>query len=143
MNFNIDLNVAELQKRVDQVVKQFPEAGEQCIERACLIVEGQSRENCPVDLGTLRESITHKTVRKRGEVEGYVYTNEEYAPHVEFGTGIYADNGQGRQTPWVYKTRDGKFYKTQGQAPKKFISNALISERDKVVAEFRRFLDHV
>lgn len=29
-----------------------------------------------------------------------VYTNSEYAPYIEYGTGIYASAGNGRQTPW-------------------------------------------
>lgn len=143
MNFNVDIDTAELDKKVRELIKNFPEAGEQCINRACLIVEAKAKENTPVDLGTLRASITHKVFPQNGTIEGYVYTNEEYAPHVEFGTGIYADNGQGRQTPWKFQDKDGNWYKTVGQQPKKFISNALDTEREKVAQEFRRFLDYV
>ena len=143
MNFNIDLDTTELDKKVRELIKNFPEAGEQCIERACLVVEAKAKENCPVDLGTLRASITHKPVKQNGTIEGYVYTKEEYAPYVEFGTGIYADNGQGRQTPRRFKDKDGQWHLINGQQPKKFISNALKSERDKVAQEFRRFLDYV
>lgn len=143
MNFTVDLDTTELDRKVHELIKSFPEAGGQCIERACLVVEDKAKDNCPVDLGTLRASITHKAVKQNGTIEGYVYTNEEYAPHVEFGTGIYADNGQGRQTPWKFKDRKGNWHTIEGQQPKKFISNALKSERDRVAQEFRRFLDYV
>lgn len=143
MRVNVELDTRELEKKLAEAIKNFPEAGEQCIENACMIVEAKSKENCPVDWGTLRTSITHKTVREGKSIDGYVFTNEEYAPHVEFGTGIYADNGQGRQTSWKFKDKDGIWHRTVGQEPKKFISNALKTEQDKVVREFRRFLDYV
>lgn len=44
------------------------------------VVEGYAKENCPVDTGNLRNSITHQG----GEGCEYVGTNVEYAPYVEF-----------------------------------------------------------
>ena len=42
---------------------------------------------CPVDEGNLRKSIS-TTVEKEGTtVTGVVYTNNDHAAHVEFGTG--------------------------------------------------------
>lgn len=143
MNVNVDLDFSELDKKVREVLKNFPEAGEQCINRACIIVENKAKENCPVDLGTLRESITHKAVKQDGNIEGYVYTKEEYAPHVEFGTGIYADNGQGRNTPWTFVDKDGNWHRTEGQPAKKFLTKAVQTEREKVAQEFKRFLEYV
>jgi hypothetical protein len=42
----------------------------------------------------------------------------------EFGTGIYAEDGQGRTTPWVYEGRDGKMHMTRGTHPRPFLRNA-------------------
>lgn len=143
MKADITLDVKEFNKRLEEVLRKFPEAGEKCMEKACLVVESKAKHNAPVDYGTLRSSITHKTVKTSQGVEGYVYTKEEYAPHVEFGTGIYAENGKGRQATWKYQDKDGNWYTTKGQSPKKFLSNAMVSERDKIIKEFRRLLDHV
>lgn len=64
------------------------------LNRACIIVEDSAKDKCPVETGTLRNSITHEV---DGNV-GTIGTNLAYAPYVEFGTGIYATAGNGRQT---------------------------------------------
>ena len=43
-------------------------------------VEGYAKEDCPVDTGNLRNSLTHTA----GEDCEYVGTNVEYARYVEF-----------------------------------------------------------
>lgn len=50
-------------------------------------VRGEAVDLCPVDTGELRESIMTEVTGHKSEVEGIVYTNKEYAPYVEFGTG--------------------------------------------------------
>lgn len=63
--------------------------------KACVLVETTAKEKVPVETGTLKRSITH-------EIEGntgIVGTNMEYAPYVEYGTGLFATNGDGRKTP--------------------------------------------
>lgn len=52
------------------------------LERACLIVEADARERCPVDTGQLQASITSEV----DGLTGSVGTNVEYAPYVELGT---------------------------------------------------------
>lgn len=138
----VDVDTRELEARVRELLRQFPEAGEECMQRACLHVEGKAKQNAPVDTGTLRSSITHKVVRSGDDTEGIIYTNEEYAPYVEFGTGIYAEEG-GRTSPWKYKGSDGNWYITSGQKAKKFLSKAIVSEQDKIIEEFKRFLNNV
>ena len=68
---------------------------EQGISKACLLVERAARENASIDKGTgeLARSITSEA---RG-LTGEVYTPLEYAPYREYGTGLYAENGNGRQ----------------------------------------------
>lgn len=91
------------------------------LNRACILVENDAKVKCPVDDGTLRNSITHRVEDKTG----YVYTNVEYAPYVEYGTGIWAEEGNGRQTPWVYCDDEGEFHTTIGQHPQPYMRPAL------------------
>ena len=65
------------------------------LTEACMVVEKDAKKKCPVDDGTLRGSITSEVE----DNQGIVGTNVEYAPYVEFGTGLFAANGDGRQTP--------------------------------------------
>ena len=46
--------------------------------------EGYAKDNCPVDTGRLRNSITH--AEKIDKQSTYIGTNVEYAPYVEAGS---------------------------------------------------------
>lgn len=65
------------------------------LTKCALIVEAEAKLKCPVDTGELRQSITHNVYDDYAEVG----TNYEYAPYVEFGTGLFAAKNDGRQTP--------------------------------------------
>lgn len=74
-------NNDELFKNIEEFLnKTLPDALEKGMAQACIQVEGTARENCPVDDGQLRQSITHDVQREKDGVEGYVGTNVEYAP---------------------------------------------------------------
>lgn len=118
----------ELQKRLDKFNVNEQKL-KQILEQACLIVENQARRDCPVDAGVLRNSIKSKVEGK----EGVVGTNIEYAPYVEFGTGLYAAHGDGRQTPWSYQDDKGEWHTTIGQHPHPFLGPALEMNREKIV----------
>lgn len=45
--------------------------------------EGYAKDDCPVDTGRLRNSISHKVEEQEEAV--YIGTNVEYAPYVEYG----------------------------------------------------------
>ena len=56
------------------------------IKKITVEVQGQAKGLAPVDTGTLRNSI--RMNYDSNKKEGKVYTNNEYATYVEFGTGI-------------------------------------------------------
>lgn len=103
----------------------------QGLERACLVVENDAKQKCPVNDGTLRNSITHKVEGDQGEVG----SDLEYAPYVEYGTGIYSSKGNGRKTPWSYQDEEGNWWRTVGQHPKPYLIPALEENREKVAKE--------
>lgn len=108
---------------------------EKKVEKACLVVETQAKQDCPVDQGILRASITSETEVTGEEIVGRIGSNLEYAPYVHNGTGIYAVNGDGRKTPWFYKVNAGKYkggHLTVGQKPQPFLEYASIFNRDKI-----------
>ena len=110
-----------------------PQVVNRALNRAGLIVENEAKMRCPVGkTGLLRNSIQHKIYNNN---ECIVGTNVEYAPYVEFGTGKYAANGDGRQTPWVYRTADGEFYWTEGQEPQPYLQPALEENLERVKRE--------
>lgn len=109
------------------------------LDRACIIVENQAKINCPVKYGTLRSSITHEV----DGIEGVVGTNTEYAPYVEYGTGLFSSEGTGRQTPWSYQDEMGEWHTTIGQHPQPYLGLALNQQRKAVIDYIQREISNV
>ncbi|SHJ64892.1 phage protein, HK97 gp10 family [Hathewaya proteolytica DSM 3090] len=122
----------------DEVSKNLENASDELMEKimknftkAMIQVERDVKINCPVDEGRLRASITHEVENTDEVIEGAIFTNVEYAPFVEMGTGIYAENG--RQTPWYYQDKNGNTVKTVGQNGKHFMQDAADKNKDKLL----------
>lgn len=97
--------------------------------KACAIVEASAKQKAPKGNGDLRRSITSKIE----EYEGIVYTPLEYAPYVEYGTGLFAEEGGRTDVPWVYQDDEGEWHSTSGMKPHPFMRPALEENRDKIV----------
>lgn len=69
--------------------------------KACAFVEGEAKKKAPKGNGELRRSIESRVENNGGDIVGVVSTPLEYAPYVEYGTGMHAEKG-GRQGWWVY-----------------------------------------
>lgn len=130
----IKVDDKELLEKLQQFIdKGLDDAVSQGMEKACIYVEGNAKQNAPVDDGQLRQSITHDVDVDSNNVVGYVGTNVEYAPYVEVGTGIYATNGDGRQdVPWRYQSADGKWHTTKGQKANPFMQKAIDESRNNI-----------
>ena len=85
-----------------------------------------------VDTGRLQGSITHR----EGDDFTAIGTDVEYAIYHEVGTGIYASEGGGRQTPWRYKDANGQWHVTRGVKPLHFLKNAVADNTD----EYKRII---
>ena len=72
------------------------------MQDACDLVEGSAKGKAPKDTEALRRSITNRVEVIGNEVSGIVFTPLEYAPYIEYGTGLYAENGNGTSGYWVY-----------------------------------------
>jgi HK97 gp10 family phage protein len=121
---------------LDNVLNAIEDIGDtngvkQAMAKACLLVEAEARKKAPKDTGALRRSITSKVDADNGDIKGIVYTPLEYAPYVEYGTGLFAQDG-GRKTPWRYKDDDGSFYTTVGQHPQPFLHPSLNENVDEI-----------
>ena len=138
----VELDVTEVDDNLAKLLRKLPEATIKAMTKASLLVEEEAKNNCPVDTGTLRSSINHEVVREGEDIAGYVYTNEEYAVHVHFGTGIYAGSG-GSGRSWKFKDRKGVWHQTVGQEAKPFLQDAINSKQGEIKAELKKVLDYV
>lgn len=105
------------------------------MQKACLVVERDAKQYCPVDTGTLRASIQHRVDFNTKEITGTVFSSLSYAPYIHQGTGIYAIDGNGRKAPWKYQSMAGKYkgwHITKGNRPKPFLDFARIYNVNKV-----------
>jgi HK97 gp10 family phage protein len=104
------------------------------VQKACALVERTAKQKAPKDTGALRRSITSKVEHDGTDVVGIVYTPLEYAPYVEYGTGLFAEGGDGRKdVPWRYQADDGSFYITSGQHPQPYMRPALDENRAQIL----------
>lgn len=103
-------------------------------------VAAQAAKGSPVaDIngGGLRNSWQYIVDENEGSVT--IGSPLEYAVYQEFGTGIYAVNGDGRKTPWVYKSeKDGEFHRTSGSKPHRMLKNAF----DKTIPKAEKALEN-
>lgn len=76
------------------------------IKKATIKVQGDAKLLAPVDTGRLRNSIQAETKEIGGKVVGRIFTNLEYAPYVEFGTGQ-----RGEASPSPPKSPDDLYYR--------------------------------
>ncbi|MBP3339785.1 MAG: HK97 gp10 family phage protein [Lachnospiraceae bacterium] len=75
-------------KKLDVIEEVFKSgAMERAVHRGCKTVQAEAKLLCPVDKGELRNSISTKVEVSNSHVIGKVYTNKEYGPYVELGTG--------------------------------------------------------
>lgn len=97
--------------------------------KACALVERSAKQKAPKDTGALRRSITSEV----NGTTGIVFTPLEYAPYVEFGTGLFAENGGRMDVPWNYQDDKGEWHSTSGQKPQPFMRPALNENREAIV----------
>ena len=118
------------------VLQKIQETGEQFLEEVGGEVEAQTKRNTKVDTGKTKNSWEHIVDADKMEVQiGSRYKNALWE---ELGTGIYALNGDGRKTKWVYRTKDGKFHATVGKKPRRALYRAFESKKNLIIREARR-----
>lgn len=113
----------------------------EAVGQACALVEAAAKKKAPKDNGALRRSITSEVQKEGGDIVGVVYTPLEYAPYVEYGTGLFAEDGNGRKdVPWHYKDDKGEWHSTSGQKPQPFLRPALEENREQITRLLREGL---
>ena len=114
---------------------------EKAIQQSCLLVERDAKQKAPKGTGGLRRSITSKVVSNDEDIQGVVYTPLFYAPYVEYGTGLFAENGNGRKdVPWNYKDEKGDWHTTSGMEPNPYMRPALNQNREQIVQMIKEAL---
>lgn len=140
-----------------KVTEALEKAGKQWLEDATRILLNQTVQNSRVDTGQTKSSWKRVVEGDRG----IVGSTSENALWEEFGTGHYAVNKDGRQTPWyvpvegytghkkptfngkvviVYGKGGKAFYKTNGKRPTRPLENAKNSTEKKIQKRLEQLL---
>lgn len=111
------------------------------VSRAGKKVQAYAKLLCPVNSGELRQSILESTRIEQGHITSTIYTNKEYAPYVEFGTGPAGEmdhkgispkvNPTYTQHGWSYMD-GGEWIYTNGQPAQPFMYPALKNNKEKI-----------
>lgn len=110
--------------------------------RACAVVEAAAKKKAPKDTGELRRSITSKVEASDDEIKGIVYTPLEYAPYVEYGTGLFAESGGRKDVPWFYVDEKGEWHITSGMHPQPYMRPALNESRLEILRILKEGLNN-
>lgn len=102
------------------------------VGKACALVERSAKQKAPKGSGELRRSITSKVETEGTDVTGTVFTPLEYAPYVEFGTGLFAEEGGRKDVPWNYQDDKGEWHSTSGMKPRPYMRPALDENREQI-----------
>ena len=106
---------------------------ERSLGMACALVERAAKQKAPKDNGDLKERIKSEVEHNGDEIQGVVFAPLEYAPYVEYGTGLFAEKGGRKDVPWHYQDDEGKWHTISGQKPKPFMRPALDENRDQIL----------
>ena len=122
----------ELDKKLSKMLSV--EDLEKALGKACAVVERSAKEKAPKGkTGDLRKFITSRIEMQNGVPVGIVFSPLEYAPYVEYGTGLFAEEGGRQDVPWAYEDEEtGELIWTSGQKPHPFMRPALNENREKI-----------
>lgn len=127
----IDIDVLNLEQVLDGIAE--PDKIRGALKKSCALVERDAKIKAPKDTGALRRSITSEIVTEDGDIAGIVFTPLEYAPYVEYGTGLFAESGGRKDVPWNYQDDEGNWHSTSGQRPQPYMRPALNENREEII----------
>ena len=127
---------------INELLNSLEELGDldnikDALGNACALVERSAKQKAPKDTGELRRSITSKVEGNGADIQGVIYTPLEYAPYVEFGTGLFAENGGRQDVPWNYQDDEGEWHSTSGMKPRPFMRPALNENREEILRKIK------
>ena len=94
----------------------------------------KAKEKVGVGTGELRADTKSLGAEIVGdEVRGAVGNTSDHAIYHHQGTGIYAVNGNGRKTPWVYEDpKTGEKIYTRGSKPNPYLKDTIEQEQSTI-----------
>lgn len=120
MNFNYNIKFTDNTPRLLEALDSWAERvltiwGMTVQDYAQLLVPTGTADSTGIEGyvgGALKQSLTFVLDLAKKTVT--IGSNLFYSVYVELGTGIFAEKGNGRKTPWVWMDFNGKWHFTRG-----------------------------
>lgn len=128
-NIKLELHDDEVKAAIESKAIAF-------LHEAAGEMESQVKRNTAVDTGQLKGSWSYTV--DNNKLEAHIGSPLENAIWEEFGTGEYALNGNGRNTPWKYQDARGNWHTTTGKRPRRAFFKAFTSLKSKIEARAKR-----
>lgn len=119
-------NLDEVLDRIENLMDV--EKIDAALGKAAARVAADAIKKAPKGDGDLRRSIATKVE----DYKGIVYTPLEYAPYVEYGTGLFAEEAGRKDVPWCYQDEEGEWHSTSGMPPQPYMRPALEENREEI-----------
>ncbi|WVR22099.1 MAG: tail completion or Neck1 protein [Malazfec virus 1] len=127
---SLEKAIEDIQQGVEEGMRQV--ASEMAQMQHDIIDANVGGNRSYVRTGLLKSGVTIMPLEWSPSGVSMTITNTtSYAIYNELGTGIYAENGQGRQGGWYYPTGDGSYRFTLGLPPKYFVRDSYEFYKDK------------
>ncbi|MDU4889776.1 MAG: HK97 gp10 family phage protein [Clostridium sp.] len=139
--------IDSLMKKLNALGGNVNKVLEISISKQTKLIQGEAKDLCPVDTEDLRKSIFTDVNVSSSKVTGKVFTNNEYAGYVEFGTGRVgettpvADKYPGelayKQDKWLANIPDVGLRYVAGQPAQPYMYPAIKNNEDKVLGNIK------
>ena len=130
----------KLTDNTSKVLADLQRQGMQFVSEGGQAIRSEMASRAPVRLGNLKGSIQVETFVEDGIPTSETGPTAEYAPYVEYGTGIYSADGSGRKTPWRYKDEEGNWHVTSGQEAQPFAEPGFQAAKPQIARLAERLL---
>jgi HK97 gp10 family phage protein len=128
------------ERAIDDFEKHVINEVKRVIAETAEMIAAQAKALAPVaeiDGGNLKNSIEVRYYNRGLSAE--IIVGASYALYVEYGTGIYAEEGNGRKTPWIYYSEKlGRFVWTRGMRAQPFWNPSLEKAGDHFEREMNK-----
>lgn len=130
--------MADIEFNFEDNVMEVKRAAKGALDRALLEVSAelvsQTARNTPVKTGQLKSSWAANVQASDEQGVAIIGSPLEHSVWVEFGTGQYALNGDGRIGGWAYKDEEtGETIWTHGSRPRRPLWNAYRILKNKII----------
>lgn len=128
---------------IDEVVEFITDIADvndikKVVGNGCALVERVAKKTAPKKSGDLRKSIESRVEIEGNNIIGIISSPLEYAPYVEYGTGLFAEKQGRKDVPWAYRDEEtNKLIFTSGQHPQPFLRPALNNNREEILRILR------